>query len=174
MRHINKFAPKLNTRQHSTRHYMWHVEDVLSARTQLPVVSFRSSQLPNVDARLSAWSQLCVCLYGSQIAVISFNLSQWQRQQQMLPLAAQIVFVWEIETSTQLSVQNAHKKMLLLLLLLSNVAQRLFRQYEVARLLFPASLPTPPLPHSSSPIRSIRPSTTSSAFCVANAQLLFV
>lgn len=56
-----------------------------------------------LTARFSAWPQLSVCLCGSQIAVISFNLSQRQRQrqrqQQMLPLAAQIVFVWEIESN---------------------------------------------------------------------------
>lgn len=111
---------------------------------------------------------------ASQIAVISFNLSQrqrrWQRrrQQQMLPLAAQIVFVARLNTHTNTHtdththkepqpqpVQNAHKK---------SAACPRSSAVNTMRHIPHGNTPLPRLTQHSHAHAS-RPSTTSAACC---------
>lgn len=107
---------------------------------------------------------------ASQIAVISFNLSQRQRrwlrrrQQQMLPLAAQIVFVARLNTHTNTHthkepqpqpVQNAHKK---------SAACPCSSAVNTMRHIPHGNTPLPSLTQHSHAHAS-RPSTTSAACC---------
>lgn len=109
---------------------------------------------------------------ASQIAVISFNLSQRQRrwlrrrQQQMLPLAAQIVFVARLNTHTHKHtqpqpqpVQNAHKKSAACP---CSSAVNTMRHIPHGNTPLPPHTHTPPLTEHA---HASRPSTTSAACC---------